>query len=87
MAGSMEMIAKRCFPRAIRLTDRFHVQQLATEEIRIKHRWEALDQENDAIEQAKITKTEYKPEKLSNGDTINRTADAATPGPKQICTL
>jgi transposase len=75
MAGSMEMIAKRCFPRATRVTDRFHVQQLATEalqEIRIKHRWEALDLENDAIEQAKITKTEYKPEKLSNGDTIKQ---------------
>ena len=75
MAGSMEMIAKRCFPRATRVTDRFHVQQLATEalqEIRIKHRWEALDQENDAIEQAKISKTEYKPEKLSNGDTIKQ---------------
>lgn len=75
MAGSMSMIAKRCFPRATRVTDRFHVQQLATEalqEIRIKHRWEALDQENDAIEQAKITKTEYQPEKLSNGDTIKQ---------------
>ncbi|SDF71241.1 Transposase, partial [Dyadobacter soli] len=54
MAGSMTMIAKRCFPRAVRVTDRFHVQRLAVEalqEIRIKHRWEALDQENDAIEQ------------------------------------
>jgi transposase len=56
MAGSMTMIAKRCFPKATRVTDRFHVQILAIEalqEIRIKHRWEALDQENDAIEQAK----------------------------------
>ena len=75
MAGSMTMIAKRCFPRATRVIDRFHVQRLATEalqEMRIKHRWEALDLENDAIEQAKITKTEYKPDVLSNGDSIKQ---------------
>ena len=52
MAGSMELIAKRSFPKAVLVTDRFHVQQLATEalqEIRIKHRWEAIDAENEAI--------------------------------------
>jgi transposase len=75
MAGSMTMIAKRCFPRATRVTDRFHVQRLAIEalqEIRIKHRWEALDQENDAIEQAKASQTEYQPEILPNGDTVKQ---------------
>lgn len=75
MAGSMLMIAKRCFPRATRVTDRFHVQRLAVEalqEIRIKHRWEALDQENDAIEQAKTAQTEYQPEILPNGDTVKQ---------------
>jgi transposase len=75
MAGSMEMIAKRCFPRATRVTDRFHVQRLATEalqEMRIKHRWEALDLENDAIEQAKATQTEYVAEVLPNGDTVKQ---------------
>ncbi|CAG4993678.1 hypothetical protein DYBT9275_01212 [Dyadobacter sp. CECT 9275] len=62
MASSMTMIAKRCFPRAVRVTDRFHVQRLAVEalqEIRIKHRWDALDKENDAIEQAKVSQTGY----------------------------
>jgi hypothetical protein len=51
------------------------VQRLAIEalqEIRIKHRWDALDQENDAIEQAKINQTEYQSEILSNGDTIKQ---------------
>lgn len=70
MAGSMTMIAKRCFPRAVRVTDRFHVQRLAVEalqEIRIKHRWEALDRENDAIAKAKASQIEYQPEILSNG--------------------
>ncbi|WP_414617432.1 ISL3 family transposase [Dyadobacter sp. 32] len=75
MAGSMEMIAKRCFPRATRVTDRFHVQRLATDalqEMRIKYRWEALDLENDAIEQAKSTHVEYVAEVLPNGDTIKQ---------------
>jgi len=75
MAGSMSMIAKRCFPRATRVTDRFHVQRLAVEalqEIRIKHRWEALDQENDAIEQAKGAQLDYHPEILPNGDTVKQ---------------
>ena len=75
MAGSMEQIAKRCFPRATRVTDRFHVQRLATEalqEMRIKLRWEALDQENDAIDQAKATQTEYVAEILPNGDTVKQ---------------
>ena len=49
MAASMNMIIKRCFTKATRVTDRFHVQKLAFEavqEIRIKHRWEALEEEN-----------------------------------------
>jgi transposase len=75
MAGSMSMIAKRYFPRATRVTDRFHVQRLAIEalqEIRIKYRWEALDQENDAIELAKVSQVEYQPEILPNGDTVKQ---------------
>lgn len=45
MAGSMKLIAKRCFPKAIQTIDRFHVQKLALEalqDIRIKHRWEGF---------------------------------------------
>lgn len=75
MAGCMAQIAKRCFPKATRVTDRFHVQRLAVEalqDIRIKHRWEAIDAENEAIEEAKTTQTEYQPELLPNGDTIKQ---------------
>lgn len=75
MAGSMGMIAKRCFPKAVRVTDRFHVQRLAIEalqDIRIKHRWEAIDAENEAIEQAKAFQTDYQPEILPNGDTVRQ---------------
>lgn len=75
MAGNMALIAKRCFPQATQVTDRFHVQQLALEavqDMRIKHRWEALDAENQALEQAKLTQHLYEPELLSNGDTVKQ---------------
>lgn len=75
MAGSMINIAKACFPKAQLVTDRFHVQKLAVEalqDIRIKHRWEAIDAENDAIEKARCNKKTYNPIILSNGDTIKQ---------------
>lgn len=75
LAGNMSLIAKRCFPNASQVIDRFHVQQLATEalqEIRIKYRWEAIDAENQALEDAKQSKETYIPEILSNGDTLKQ---------------
>ncbi|GGC57732.1 DDE transposase [Pedobacter quisquiliarum] len=75
MAGNMELIAKRCFRSAVRVTDRFHVQKLATEalqEMRIKYRWEALDVENEAIDQARKAKKTFHAEVLSNGDTLKQ---------------
>jgi transposase len=75
MAGSMNIIAKRCFPNAVLVTDRFHLQKLAIEavqELRIKHRWEAIDAENEAIEKARKQKKGYHPVILENGDTIKQ---------------
>ncbi len=75
MAASMNLIVKKRFPKAKRVTDRFHVQRLASEavqDIRIKHRWETLDAENRAYKQAKIKGIEYLPEVLSNGDTLKQ---------------
>src|SRR5699024_2202978 len=72
MAGSMKLIAKKSFPKATQVIDRFHVQQLAgdaLQEIRIRHRWEAIDQENDRMSEAKIKEQSYIPETYSNGDT------------------
>ena len=46
MANSMKLIAKKSFPKAKQVTDRFHVQKLALEavqEVRIRLKWEALD--------------------------------------------
>ena len=65
MAANMGLIAKKCFPNATRVIDRFHVQKLATEalqEIRIKYRWQAIDQENEAIEKAKKNKKKFEPQ-------------------------
>nr|WP_208630922.1 transposase [Flavobacterium glaciei] len=75
MAANMELIAKKCFPNAIQVTDRFHVQKLALEalqEIRIKYRWQAIDQENDAIEKAKKDNRKFESQVLTNGDTLKQ---------------
>ena len=75
MAHSMKHIVKVCFPKATQVTDRFHVQKLAIEalqELRINYRWEALDQENEALKQCKINDKEYKPVILPNGDTAKQ---------------
>ena len=52
MANNMESSVRQSFPDAILVTDRFHVIRLAIEvlqHLRIKYRWEALDQENENI--------------------------------------
>ncbi len=75
LAGNMGLIAKRCFPNATQVIDRFHVHQLATEalqEIRIKYRWEALEAENEAIEKSKKEKINFEPDILENGDTLKQ---------------
>lgn len=75
MAANMNRIVTRCFPKADKVIDRFHVQKLAydaVQEIRIKYRWEALDQENEAIKAAKAVGKPYDPELLENGDTVKQ---------------
>lgn len=72
MAPNMKLIAKTCFVKATQVIDRFHVQKLAIEalqEVRIKHRWEAIDQENEAILAAKKKGDDYTPKTLLTGDT------------------
>lgn len=72
MAGSMNLIAKKCFPKTEIVTDRFHVQKLASEAVqeqRIRLRWEIIEQENNYIEKCKNSNKVYKPELLSNGET------------------
>ena len=53
LAATMERIARRSFPKARLVSDRFHVQQLAgdaVQQIRIGYRWEAIEQENKEID-------------------------------------
>ncbi|WP_441339140.1 ISAon1 family transposase [Polaribacter sp. L3A8] len=75
MAGNMGLIVKKSFPNAALVIDRFHVQKLALDalqEIRIKHRWEAIDVENDAIENARSKSLKYTQKLLPNGDTLKQ---------------
>ena len=71
MSDSMRRIVCSCFPKAMRVIDRFHVQKLAydaIQEIRIAHRWDAINEETDAMEEAKLSGNKYLPEILENGD-------------------
>ena len=75
MAANMNLIAKRCFKKAMIVTDRFHVQMLASEAVqeqRIKYRWEAISQENKMMKESKSTGYSYQAEVLSNGDTVRQ---------------
>lgn len=75
MAGSMNRIARKCFPEATLVIDRFHVQKLAydaIQEIRIAHRWDAINSETDAIQEARLGNEKHIPERLSNGDTLKQ---------------
>lgn len=75
MAPTMERIAKLSFTKAKLVTDRFHVQKLAydaVQEMRIKCRWEAIEQENNEIQLAKEVNKKYTPHILENGDTLKQ---------------
>ena len=71
LAPTMELIAKQSFRKATIVSDRFHVQKLASDavqELRIKHRWEGIDQENAERELAKQEGKSFIPHILENGD-------------------
>lgn len=72
LSDSMRKIARTAFPRANRVIDRFHIQKLAcdaVQELRIKHRWSAIQQANDEMEDARLNGENYFPFRCSNGDT------------------
>lgn len=75
MAPSMISAVRRCFPNAHQVIDRFHVQKLAhdaVQEIRIKYRWQVIDQETSSYAIAKANDRIHIPEVLSNGDTLKQ---------------
>jgi len=72
MAGSMNKIVKRCFPKATLVIDRFHVQKLsydALQQMRVEHRWDAINEETNNIANARQSNKKYFPTVFSNGDT------------------
>lgn len=75
MAGSMQKIAKACFPKAMQVIDRFHVQKLvyeAVQDLRIAYRWQVIKDENKAIKEAKEKGKVYNPPTFENGDTLRQ---------------
>ena len=73
LSESMHKICRMAFPRASRVIDRFHLQRLALDavrEIRIAHRWDAINAETDAKENARLEGCRYVAERLENGDTL-----------------
>lgn len=72
LSNNMNLIVRRCFPKASRTIDRFHVQKLACDalqEMRIAHRWDAIQDDADAMEEARHAGKEYRPFTYANRDT------------------
>ena len=72
LSDSMRKIVRTAFPKACRVIDRFHIQKLAcdaVQELRIKHRWNAIQQTDDEMEEAKMCGEDYVPFRYPNGDT------------------
>ena len=72
LSDSMRRIVRSAFPKAQRVIDRFHIQKLAcdaVQEMRIRHRWDAIQEANDDMENAKLEGREYIPLRYQNGET------------------
>ena len=72
LSDSMRRIVRPAFPDARGVIDRFHIQKLAcdaVQELRIKHRRDAIQQANDGMEEARHKGMEYEPFRYPNGDT------------------
>ena len=72
LSDSMRKIVRAAFPKASRVIYRFHIQKLtcdAVQELSIKHCWNAIQQCNDEMEEAKLSGKPYIPLRYSNGDT------------------
>lgn len=85
LSSAMMLTVRRTFPAAKLINDRFHVQQLVSESIdqlRIRHRWEVLDEENRAIREHRAKRKEcqtrqereavgqWEPVRMENGETM-----------------
>ena len=71
LSDSMRKIVRSCFTNASRVIDRFHIQKLAcdaVQEMRIKLRWDAIQEANDEMEEAKQKGITYIAIRYENGD-------------------
>ena len=72
LANNMDWIARQIVPQGLHTYDRFHVQQIVSDvvqAVRIKFRWEAIEEENTAILNARAQKQSYFALLFPNGDT------------------
>ena len=72
LSSSLMIIARTVFPKALIISDRFHVQKLyydALDDMRIAYRWMARDRENEEMKEAKAKNETYRPFRYRNGDT------------------
>lgn len=72
LSDSMRNIVRYSFRKAERVIDRFHIQKLAcdaVQEMRIKHRWDAIQEATDEMEAARLSGEVYVPFRYGNGDT------------------
>lgn len=73
MARNMGLAVEKSFPNSKMVIDRFHVVRLvmdAMQHMRVSLRWQAIEEENTAIKQAKEKGEKYHPLVLANGDTL-----------------
>jgi hypothetical protein len=66
MAANMGLIAKKIPNTQIQIDSMCKISIRGLQEIRIKYRWQAIDQENEA---RKKEKKKFEPYVLTNGDT------------------
>ena len=85
LSSAMMLTARRVFPAARLVNDRFHVQQLmseAVDQLRIRFRWQVLEEENKAMrahrEKRKAARSKqereaigsWEPARMANGETL-----------------
>ena len=70
MAPIIEQTARIFFPETRSVTDRFHAQKLheAVQKMRVKARWEALDEDSIQMTHAKACEKTYYAPAFENGD-------------------
>jgi len=72
LASNLARAVRELFPNARLVSDRFHIMQLAYEVVqqhRVEFRSQAIEEENEAVKQAKKQGIRYIPPEYHNGDT------------------